>query len=158
MPKFTYNFPSRRPLLDISVGTTAARLTQLTEIGQGVNGPCRWPRVQALLDTGASMTTVDQSIIDRLKLAPSGQVQFFSNGELESKPTNCYEACITILPPLFGQPGQSEERIFDTIRIAAGTLKNDLHGFEGIGRARVRDSGESAREMTDDHPKCDRTH
>jgi hypothetical protein len=132
MPKFTYSFRGgRRPLLTISVGTTAARLEDLRAIGQGVNGPLRL-QVQALLDTGASMTTVDQSIVDKLKLAPSGHEQFFSNGQLVSKPTDCYEACITILPALFGQPGPLEEKVFEPIRIAAGTLKNEKHGFEAL--------------------------
>jgi hypothetical protein len=78
MPKFTYNFPGKRPLLEIYVRTTAARLDELKAEGQSINGPLR-QLATALLDTGASMTVLDQSIVDKFKLTRkwTGEMLFY---------------------------------------------------------------------------------
>ena len=73
--------------MQIQVKTTDTRLAELKRLGECVNGPIRL-QLSALLDTGASMTTLDEEFVDRLKLAPSGQEQFFLTERKSQSPRN----------------------------------------------------------------------
>jgi hypothetical protein len=131
VPKFTYSFHKTRPLLNIRLGITDAWREELKGIGKPVTGALDLPAT-ALLDTGASITTVDEYIIHKFNLKKAGTLAFRRNGSLEAEQTNRYMARITILPPESAQEGQWEQKTFETMRIAEGMMKMDIHGFNAL--------------------------
>src|SRR6266478_6074661 len=72
MPHFTLQIGPQGPMLDALVGVSQARRTALAAVGQPVPNPIR---LRALVDTGASGTSVDPSITSALNLTPTGRVQ-----------------------------------------------------------------------------------
>lgn len=71
MPHFTLQITAQGPLLSAYVGVSAARQQALTEAGLAVPPAAR---ITALLDTGATGTCVDISVLQSLNLTPTGQV------------------------------------------------------------------------------------
>lgn len=69
MPHLTLNLSPAGAVLDVHVGVSQARRNALTAANQPV--PTAVP-TRALIDTGASCTCIDQSILNQLGLSPTG--------------------------------------------------------------------------------------
>lgn len=75
MPHFTRVVEANGPILNVFLTVSDARLTALTKLGTSIpNGQA----ATALLDTGASCTCVDPSIIKALGLTPTGQTSLLT--------------------------------------------------------------------------------
>ena len=61
--------PGRGPLIDIAIGISGPRAEALKQAGKPVPHPIR---VRGLIDTGASCTCIDPSIVQALQLTPTG--------------------------------------------------------------------------------------
>jgi predicted aspartyl protease len=72
MPHFTLPILPSGPLMDAFVGVSDARRTALQSLNQPIPNPIQ---VRALIDTGASGTCVDPSVMTALALTPKGQIQ-----------------------------------------------------------------------------------
>lgn len=70
MPHFTQQIDENGPLLNVVIAVSAARLNALIQAKQTPPEPIP---VRGLVDTGASCTCVDPSVIQRLQLSPTGQ-------------------------------------------------------------------------------------
>lgn len=80
MPHFTRQIDAKGPLLNVQLTVSAARQTALT----AAQVPIPEPFVaQGLVDTGASGTCIDPSVVKHLGLSPSGKAQVYtpSTGE-----------------------------------------------------------------------------
>jgi hypothetical protein len=71
MPHFTLSMSPNGPLMDAFVGVSQPRRNALTAAGQTVPN---WVQIRALLDTGASGSCVDPSVLSSLALNPSGSI------------------------------------------------------------------------------------
>jgi len=71
VPHFTLQATAQGPLLGAYVGVSSARRTALLAASQPVPNPIL---IQALVDTGASGTCVDPSVLTTLGLSPTGSV------------------------------------------------------------------------------------
>jgi len=105
------------PIVNALVGVSEARRAALTSAGQAIP-----PLVQirGLIDTGASCTCVDPSVITALSLPPTGSVSMLtpSTGATPHA-TAQYDAAL-IIPP--SQAGQLP-LVFQTIPIVGSDLK-----------------------------------
>lgn len=70
MPHFLLPVHQNGPLIDAFVGVSSARHAALTAQNQAIPNPVR---IRALVDTGASGTCVDPSVVASLGLTPTGQ-------------------------------------------------------------------------------------
>ena len=71
MPHFTIPFSQGAPLIDLIVSASAPRLAALDEAG------VPWPapqQIRGLIDTGASHSCVDPTVLKALRLQPTGNV------------------------------------------------------------------------------------
>lgn len=86
---------SEGPVLDAVVGVSFARFTALTDDGQDVPKPIS---IRALVDTGASCTCIEPSVLEALQLTPKGQVPTYtpSTGAL---PHQCDQYDISLFIP-----------------------------------------------------------
>jgi len=72
MPHFTLPILPAGPVMDAWVGVSEARRVTLVSLNQPVPNPVQ---IRALVDTGASSSCVDPSVMTTLALTPRGQVQ-----------------------------------------------------------------------------------
>lgn len=70
MPHFVLQMTQNGPMLNAIIGVSTARHQALTAASQPV--PDVVP-VQALIDTGASSTCIDPSVLKKLNLSPTGK-------------------------------------------------------------------------------------
>lgn len=103
MPHFTRQFTDGAPLVKAVLRVTKARADALTAAGQPVP---KQRIMNALIDTGASCTCIDPTIIKALELAPTGKATIFtpSTGD-KAHTTDQYDASLQIYktsqdPPL----------------------------------------------------------
>src|SRR5262245_54910702 len=71
MPHFVLTFDVNGPIVKAVIGVTMARHNALTKAGQPVPTPAI---AHLLVDTGASCTCIDPSILRQLGLTPTGSV------------------------------------------------------------------------------------
>lgn len=71
MPHFTLQVSPEGPLIDAFVGVSKERAAALTAAGQPVPQAIQ---IRALLDTGASCTAIDPTVLIALGLTPTGSV------------------------------------------------------------------------------------
>ena len=97
MPHFTLQISPAGPILDASVGVSRPRATALKAAGQPV--PKAIP-IRALIDTGASCTCLDPSILEGLSLTPTGVVSVNSptTGETPHQ-ADQFDVALFIPPP-----------------------------------------------------------
>jgi len=69
MPHLTLQLTTGGPIVDILVGVSQPRQAAIQRAGLSVPQPIQ---IRALLDTGASCTCVDPSVLNKLGLAPTG--------------------------------------------------------------------------------------
>ncbi len=72
MPHFTLQVGADGPILDAVVAVSAARAMALDAAGVPMPSPVP---IRALVDTGASCTCVDPSVLAALELTPTGSVR-----------------------------------------------------------------------------------
>ena len=80
MPHFTRQIDAKGPLLNVQLTVSAARHAALTAAQVPIPEPFG---AQGLVDTGASSTCIDPSVVKHLGLSPSGKAQVYtpSTGE-----------------------------------------------------------------------------
>lgn len=69
MPQLTLQIAAGGPLVDIAVAVSDERREALVKAGQPVPNPVL---IRALIDTGASCTCIDPSVLQHLGLTPTG--------------------------------------------------------------------------------------
>jgi hypothetical protein len=69
LPHFTLTLSSSGPLCDAYIAVSEGRAIALTAANQNLPAPVK---VRALIDTGASCTGVDPSVLAALQLTPTG--------------------------------------------------------------------------------------
>ncbi len=72
MPYFTLQLTAQGPMMVAFVGVSEARRAALLSVGQAVPQPIQ---IRALVDTGATGTCVDPTVLQTLGLTPTGSVQ-----------------------------------------------------------------------------------
>lgn len=72
MPHFTLQISPQGPLLNAVIHVSKERNSALTAAGQPIPNPVT---IRALVDTGASTTCIDPSILKALSLTPTGNVK-----------------------------------------------------------------------------------
>ncbi|KAF3978010.1 MAG: hypothetical protein HFP77_04015 [Methylococcales symbiont of Iophon sp. n. MRB-2018] len=97
MPCLTFNLDQNGPLLELMVGVSQPRLEALKKAGEIAPEPVR---VRGLIDTGASCTCIDPSVIQSLKLPPTGSVGISTPSTGSSQHTcNQYDVSIGLIHP-----------------------------------------------------------
>ena len=71
MPHFTQTISSDGPLIDVNINASIERLRALQDSGQPVPNAIK---VKGLIDTGASTTCIDTSVVEALRLETKGDV------------------------------------------------------------------------------------
>lgn len=72
MPHFTLTISPQGPLLNATVGVSQARQKALFEASQPIPNPVS---IQAIIDTGATLTCLDLSVLQTLGLSPTGTAE-----------------------------------------------------------------------------------
>jgi hypothetical protein len=125
MPHFTMPFPPGGPIVNAVVAPSQARQDALRAAGLPLPAPIR---VRALIDTGASCTSIDPSVVAGLGLNPTGtaQVHTPSTGNTPHQALQ-YDVMI-------GIPGSDQSHppaIFPTVPVITATLLG-TQGFHAL--------------------------
>jgi len=97
VPHLTLPIGQGGPVLDIVIGVSQARQNALTANKQPVPPSVR---IRGLVDTGASCTCVDPSILASLQLSPTGTTTMHTPSTGASPGTaNLYDASIVLVHP-----------------------------------------------------------
>jgi hypothetical protein len=72
MPHFTLNIDASGPVLNAAVFVSDGRRLALEAAGLPVPTP---RRIRALVDTGASFTSIDPAVLEELSLTPTGTIE-----------------------------------------------------------------------------------
>lgn len=121
MPHFTLQIGSAGPTVKALVGVSEARASALTEHDKAV--PDLAPFV-ALVDTGASCTCLDPSILAPLRLMPTGTASI-STPSTGATPHETYQYDVSIYIPSVGG-----HLSFKTIPVIESDLKSQ--GIDGL--------------------------
>jgi hypothetical protein len=99
MPHISQAISPRGPLLQFLVGVSRPRLDALTTAGQSV--PTSIP-ITGLIDTGASCTCIDTSILRQLAIPSTGNTQVHTPSTQIDVPhvANLYDISLVLLHPL----------------------------------------------------------
>jgi hypothetical protein len=128
MPFFTLQVTTEGPMMNALVSVSGARRAALVAAGQPVPEPVT---IRALVDTGASGTCVDPSVLEALALTPTGSVLVAtaSTGSAP-RPLDQYDVAIVV-------PGASPNHaplFVENIAVLSAELLQQ-HGFHAlIGR------------------------
>ena len=97
MPHLTLQCSAGGPMLDLLIGVSARRAAILQAQGAAVPAPVP---VRALIDTGASCTCVDPSILQQLNLQPTGIAPMLTpTTGAATVSTNVYDVSMTLVHP-----------------------------------------------------------
>ena len=98
MPHVTLGLSPGGPLIDVWIGVSNPRALALKTAGQTPPPP---KQVRALIDTGASCTAVDISIIQELSLVPTGTTSVQTPSTQKTTPhiTNQYDVLLGVMYP-----------------------------------------------------------
>ena len=96
MPHFTLNVGQLGPLVSCAVRASQERVAALRKAGRPVPAPIT---VQALVDTGASCTCVDPSVLRLLDIPPTGRMQVYTPSTREATPHETDQYDVSILIP-----------------------------------------------------------
>lgn len=126
MPHFTLNLEPNGPIVNAAVFVSAGRRAALESAGQ----PIPQPRiVRALVDTGASFTSVEPQVLQNLNLTPTGTIEIVtpSTGD-QTHTTETYDVDFAI----GAAPGESP-LVIPNLRIAASQLflRQGIHALLG---------------------------
>jgi len=95
VPHFTLQMSADGPVLNAYVGVSLARFSALTDDGQEPPQPIL---IRALIDTGASCTCIEPSVLETLQLTPKGQVPTYTPSTGAS-PHQCDQYDISLFIP-----------------------------------------------------------
>ena len=98
MPHFTLQISPHGPILEALVSISSARLAAIKRAGKQPPPPIP---VRALLDTGASCTCIEPSILQALNLEPRGQTSAFTPSS-GAKPVACFQYDVGLVIPSGG--------------------------------------------------------
>lgn len=113
MPHFTLQVGPNGPVVNAFVAVSQGRTAALTAAGQPIPKPAP---IFALVDTGASCTCVDPSVLHGLKLTPTGSISV-NTPSTGSTPHETYQYDVALVVPApSGAP-----LIFQTIPRSAAT-------------------------------------
>ena len=125
MPSITTSIQSLGPIVQLVVAVSAPRRQALQTAGRQVP---QIVLVNGLIDTGASSTVVDLSVIQRLQIPASGMVQIMTPST-GATPHDCNQYDVTIAIPL----ANNELHLIETIPVLEASLIH--HGIDAlIGR------------------------
>ena len=125
MPHFTLQVGPNGPLVNAFVAVSQARTAALTAVGEEIPKPAP---VHSLVDTGASCSCVDPSVLEGLKLTPTGSISV-NTPSTGATPHETYQYDVALVVPAPGGP----PLIFQTIPVIAADLLPQ--GFQAlIGR------------------------
>lgn len=128
MPHFTLPISPQGPLLTAWIGVSQARAKALTDANQPVPQPVT---VRGLLDTGASITCVDPSVLESLRLTPTGVVSL-NTPSTGNQPHNADQYDVSLWVP--GASQSHPPLSFGTLAVAAAEMLA-TQGFHAlIGR------------------------
>jgi hypothetical protein len=128
VPHFTLQIQPQGPLLTALVGVSQPRGTALTTAGQAI--PAGIP-IRALVDTGASCTCIDPSVMKQLGRQPTGVAQMHTPSS-GSGGHNAEQFDVSLMIP--GVTPQQEPLVFPTVSVIASDLLS-AQGFHAlIGR------------------------
>lgn len=129
MPHFTLQLSKQGPLLSAYIGVSQARGAALTAAGQPIPNPIP---IQALVDTGASGSCVDPSVlVGALGLTPTGVVSV-NTPSTGTQPHTAQQFDVSIAVP--GALPTHQALIFHTVPVIASQLVA-AQGFQAlIGR------------------------
>jgi predicted aspartyl protease len=97
MPHLNLQISANGPVMDVMVGVSAARREALQKGGQAVPAPVS---MRALIDTGASCTCIDPSVLGQLSLTPTGATQIHTPSTGSAPHTLLtYDASLTLVHP-----------------------------------------------------------
>jgi hypothetical protein len=118
MPHFTVSISAQGPIVDVGIMVSTARQQALEDAGQAVPPP---QLVRALIDTGASISGVDPSVLLALGLSPTGEAEIHTptTGAVPAR-TPTYDVRIGILA---GRPGDLHF-ISETIQVTSTELSS----------------------------------
>jgi predicted aspartyl protease len=97
VPHFTLQFQNGGPQIEIYVGVSQPRSTALQQAGQQVP---QFQLIRGLVDTGASTTAIDPSVVQGLGLSPTGSISVLtpSTGSI---PIQASTFDVSIVIPIF---------------------------------------------------------
>jgi hypothetical protein len=121
MPHFTLTHGPLGPLIHVYVGVSAPRLNALSKAGSAIPQAVV---VKALVDTGASNTVIDPSIIKSLGLAPRRIAQTITP-TTGATPHKCYTYDVSIHIPL-----GTATSLFSKVAWEVSSLDIKHQGFE----------------------------
>jgi len=127
MPHFTLQISQQGPIVQAAIMVTLARREVLESSGLAVPDP---QRISALIDTGASISGVDPSVLSALNLSATGEVEVHTPSTAGNPvPSSTFDVQIGIYA---GRPGDLHF-ISETIQVISPILSNQ--GFHAlIGR------------------------
>lgn len=113
MPHFTIPVGPNGPIVKAYIAVSSARRKVLTDAGQPIPAPIS---VDALLDTGANCTCVDESVLVQLSLTPTGSVDV-ATPTTGATPAQKDQYDIALIIPDGGTP-----LVMETIPVVAADL------------------------------------
>src|ERR1700722_18582662 len=98
MPHLSLRISPRGPLLQVNVGVSAPRAQALRSAGQPVPQPIP---ITGLVDTGASCTSIDTTILRQLAIPSSGTTQVHTPSTQAAAPhvANLYDISVMLVHP-----------------------------------------------------------
>jgi hypothetical protein len=123
VPHFTLQVGPNGPVLPAFVAASQARAAALKAADQSVPAP--FP-IRALVDTGASCTCVDPSVLEALSLTPTGSVSV-NTPSTGATPHTAYQYDVAlIIPSPNGTP-----LVFQTVPVVSSELL-DAQGYHAL--------------------------
>lgn len=140
MPHLTLPITPRGPLLQFMIGVSGPRQQALTKAGQPV--PQQVP-ITGLIDTGASCTSIDSSILRQLSIPSSGTTPVHTPSTQANVPhvANVYDVSLILVHPMitrsfFAVPVTESQLIHQGIQALIGRdiLSFCLFTYDGMGQ------------------------
>jgi hypothetical protein len=126
MPHFTLNLDVAGPVVNAGVSASEGRRNALLAANQPVPAI---HHIRALVDTGASFTSIDPSVLEELGLTPTGTIEIVtpSTGK-DTHTTDTYDIDFTMYASLEENP-----LLIPNLRIAACNLflRQGIHALIG---------------------------
>ena len=132
MPHFAVPISATGPLFDAFIRVSKARYDALQASSQPIP---QFRQVRALLDTGASASCLDLSVVTALGLQPTGSTSIITPSTGNTPHTvDLYDVSILVPAPILRAEGVTPPLIFNTVAVAGCNLLQ-AQGFHAlIGR------------------------
>jgi hypothetical protein len=130
MPHYTVPVGPQGPLLAVFVNATAARRGALLAAGRALPQAVL---IQIVVDTGASMTSIDQAVIAQLGLQPTGTVGILTPST-GATPHQCSTYDVELIIP-----GYAPVKHIPALAVTDGNYSTQGHGGL-LGRDALKDA------------------